>query len=198
MTNTTCSRAECGSPIFTRDVCVRHYHQMRRAGDLKPLPRHSVKDIDKDALTGVCAICGPVELSTRERNGRRQYECLIARRIGRRTRNPQQPDPEGSRRRRLWRMFKLTEADFEQMISDQDGRCAICGTTNAGPKKQWAIDHDHDCCPEPARSCGKCIRGLLCFHCNSGLGMFRDNPQSLANAIDYLSRTSSHSRKGAK
>ena len=40
------------------------------------------------------------------------------------------------------------------------------GNRNAG----WpCIDHDHSCCPE-SRSCGQCIRGVICSGCNTMLG----------------------------
>jgi hypothetical protein len=32
------------------------------------------------------------------------------------------------------------------------------------------------------------VRGILCDHCNRGLGFFRDNPQSLATASTYVQK----------
>ena len=36
------------------------------------------------------------------------------------------------------------------------------------------------------RSCGKCIRGLLCKSCNHALGYMKDNPDVLRAAADYV------------
>ncbi|WP_430381362.1 endonuclease domain-containing protein [Streptomyces arenae] len=36
-------------------------------------------------------------------------------------------------------------------------------------------------------SCGKCIRGLLCLHCNSAPGYVRDSVEMCHRMADYLS-----------
>lgn len=89
----------------------------------------------------------------------------------------------------------LTEERYHAMLAAQGGRCAICGIDAPGPRPwtRWAIDHDHQCCDFQAgygkqRWCGRCIRGLLCSACNTGLGNFRDDPQLLEAAIGYLRR----------
>ena len=68
--------------------------------------------------------------------------------------------------------YGLTEAQYNQMFEDQGNACAICREPFQG--QRVCIDHDHACCPVPAsghtRSCGKCIRGLLCVRCNTWLG----------------------------
>lgn len=83
------------------------------------------------------------------------------------------------------RRFSLTQEQYDSMLEDQDGRCAICG--RAETDKAWAIDHDHSCCPGQS-SCGECVRGLLCSNCNTALGLFGDNVESMKRAIDYLSK----------
>ena len=67
------------------------------------------------------------------------------------------------------------------MHKEQDYKCLICKET----VERLFVDHDHSCC-QGVYSCGKCIRGLLCTHCNRGLGAFRDNIEYLKAAIDYL------------
>lgn len=42
--------------------------------------------------------------------------------------------------------------------------CAVCGS-----KEDLCIDHDHKCC-SGMRSCGKCVRGVLCRNHNLAEG----------------------------
>lgn len=82
--------------------------------------------------------------------------------------------------RRLF--FRMSPEHFEQMLRLQDNRCACCEVEFVETPH---VDHDHACCAG-AKTCGKCIRGLLCRRCNCGLGSFRDNPDLLGKALAYL------------
>lgn len=84
----------------------------------------------------------------------------------------------------------MTLEEFDLMLSSQGGACAICGGTET---VKWCVDHDHGCCPTPLRgesgsrkTCGKCIRGILCDACNVGIAKFNDDPAIMAAAIQYL------------
>ena len=57
--------------------------------------------------------------------------------------------------------------------------CDICKTDveKAGHRKSLAIDHDHQT--------GK-IRGLLCMHCNTALGLLKDDIGTFESAAAYL------------
>ncbi len=69
--------------------------------------------------------------------------------------------------------YGLTPETFQQMLEAQGYACAICREPFE-EDQLIHIDHDHACCPVPARgrtrSCGKCVRGLLCVRCNTWLG----------------------------
>ncbi len=77
--------------------------------------------------------------------------------------------------------YGITLEQWETMLISQGGRCGIC----PDPLYKPHIDHDHACCPGQ-KSCGKCIRGLLCHTCNPGIGYLKDSIPVLQSAIQYL------------
>jgi hypothetical protein len=66
-----------------------------------------------------------------------------------------------------------------QVLLDMLGNaCKICGATEANKKGyKLHIDHDHET---------GTIRGKLCNGCNSGIGYFKESPELLRKAADYL------------
>lgn len=91
------------------------------------------------------------------------------------------------RRKKEWLKYNynMTPEDYDKLLSSQNGVCAICQKI-CKSGKGLAIDHNHSCCPS-GKSCGKCIRGLLCSNCNRALGMFQESIDILNRAIRYLS-----------
>jgi len=78
----------------------------------------------------------------------------------------------------LKRMYDINQDDYNQMLTEQNDCCAICGTTEPGAKQTYfMVDHCHDT--------GK-VRGLLCKSCNIALGEFNDDPSILEKAVLYL------------
>lgn len=90
------------------------------------------------------------------------------------------------RKYRLAEHYGMTVEDYDRLLVKQSGKCAICDTPPADDGV-LRVDHDHRCCPGD-KTCGKCVRGLLCDRCNRGLGYFRDDKQSLRTAIAYIER----------
>jgi hypothetical protein len=69
-------------------------------------------------------------------------------------------------------------AIIAKMRADQENKCKICGIPEEkAPRGRLAVDHCHET--------GQ-LRGLLCNNCNVGLGQFKDNPNLLTAAIEYL------------
>jgi hypothetical protein len=86
--------------------------------------------------------------------------------------------------RRLGR-YGVTLEWFGSIWHEQEG---LCGNKACGrPLTDTVhVDHDHRCCDAESRSCGRCVRGLLCVRCNTGLGI--EDPTILRGKADYLER----------
>lgn len=74
------------------------------------------------------------------------------------------------------RQYGLEWDEYQQMVEEQDGNCAICGQKDPD-RPRLSIDHDH--------YSGR-VRGLLCFPCNTGIGKLQDNYDLVQRAADYL------------
>lgn len=89
-----------------------------------------------------------------------------------------------ARKSHLKNTFNMTLEGFSKLFAKQHKCCAGCGSKHHRGNG-WNIDHDHACCPGK-KSCGKCIRGILCAQCNKALGMLRDNVKTLLRLARYL------------
>lgn len=89
---------------------------------------------------------------------------------------------------KLKSLYGITLEQYELLLRLQEGSCAICNTPPE-PGKNLVVDHDHACCPG-GRSCGRCLRGLLCHSCNLSIGTMRDSTLLMLSAIDYIEQGS--------
>lgn len=75
--------------------------------------------------------------------------------------------------RTLWTDYGLTTKQYHEMVIKQSGLCGICEDQLSDPH----VDHCHTT---------GVVRGLLCHHCNTLLGLARDNILVLTKAVNYL------------
>lgn len=77
--------------------------------------------------------------------------------------------------------FGISLEKYQQMLSEQNNVCAICGQPELAKRNgkiRWlAVDHCHDT---------KRVRGLLCGSCNPMIGYAKDRVEILERAIKYL------------
>lgn len=91
------------------------------------------------------------------------------------------------RARMLEREYGITQADYDRILAEQGGGCALCGATTVRhenlkkPRGEVSLHVDHD------HKTGK-VRGILCGPCNHALGKLNDDPELLRKAADYIER----------
>jgi Recombination endonuclease VII len=90
-------------------------------------------------------------------------------------------DPEKAAASRRKKKYGITEVFYETLLLAQGNRCAICKVELTGEdySRTSCVDHDHKT---------GVVRGILCPHCNQGLGNFRDSVMFLHEAANYLTR----------
>lgn len=76
----------------------------------------------------------------------------------------------------------MTLERYEEMLAEQGGGCAICRRPPG--RTRLHVDHDHRCCPGK-KSCGECVRGLLCWYCNRSLAVLENDSEIYRRMRDY-------------
>lgn len=185
-----CAIDDCKGEVFSREWCVKHYTRWLRHGD--PLKVTRTPPMTADATDKNCPRCHtikPIGEFGRRSGGAPKGYCMACEAT---YQSSHAATPEGREMRRLARSkwndgnhgyflmyrYGITIDDYERMLDEQGGRCAICATDVPGSRnKVWSVDHCH--------TINK-VRGLLCAHCNWGLGHFKDDPDRLRAAASYL------------
>lgn len=84
------------------------------------------------------------------------------------------------RERHLMAKYGITHADYEEMLAQQENKCAICGIEEKYCENQrLAVDHNHET--------GQ-VRALLCKKCNQAIGLLQDSASFAWNAYKYLEK----------
>jgi len=83
------------------------------------------------------------------------------------------------RKFRLKTKYNISIEEYEEMLVNQNNSCAICKTTKPKGRSStyFAVDHCH--------KTGK-VRSLLCYNCNSSLGLLSENIETLKEMIKYI------------
>jgi Recombination endonuclease VII len=194
-----CSVDGCTNYARLKGMCEKHYHRMRRHGTTDDPALKADAECSVEGCTefvrarGLCNLHlqrwyrtgstdpGPIDpfrrctkcdrLLPREQfpNVKRKVceDCF-----------PLYQQEQRAKQMKSQRNKKGVRTTVAALLAAQENRCAICGSQGEnGVRKGLVLDHDH---------ATGCIRGMLCLQCNSGLGQFRDSPELLAAAIQYL------------
>lgn len=155
----------------------------RRCGRRQDATEFYRRASEKDGLSLVCRTCVKKRATDRLNPSKR-----TAREIEYDKERHQaiRSDPvlqERQRDLRMRRFYGISAAQYDEMLLEQGGVCKVCERFPA--KRALAVDHDHSCCPG-SRSCGRCVRGLLCGSCNLVLGHVKDSAERLRRLAAYV------------
>jgi len=78
----------------------------------------------------------------------------------------------------LQKQYGITLKQYNELLENQNRRCAICGKHRRDSKLNFDVDHDHK---------SGIVRGLLCRYCNSYIMKhLRDNRVIAEGLVRYL------------
>jgi hypothetical protein len=147
-------------PVCAQEKPVTDYYRQARAGDGLAYSCKQCEAIRKHAYY----------LTHREADAQRRRAWHLA--------HPERVR-EYRRRHELRRRYGITPEEYDRLLSEQRGLCALCGRAGNPDVALHPLDVDHD------HTTGH-VRGLLCTTCNTGLGMLGDTPEAIQRALAYV------------
>lgn len=167
VSNTVCAYEDCCNTSRVLGYCQKHFDYLKSKGNEPKSPKMKEKDKYNSDGHRLCILC-KFHLSTDKfsfnNNGRLYPRCIKC--------------------TTLYRSYKISYRDYLEILESQGGVCKICGKEPEG-SYSLVVDHDHSCCPFQD-TCGKCIRGLLCGKCNTGIGCLDESKEIILSALRYL------------
>jgi hypothetical protein len=183
MSNIICSVPFCKNPKHPRvSKCYIHMWENRKFPAFKEvLPFWAVRNCQVHGYL----ISSKCYIKSTHKN-KHSYQCIKCANIKARKKyipkkryDKHLKNYDSTRNRHLIKTYGITTEDYERLLSKQNGCCAICLSTNKGRKdKYFNVDHCHNS--------GK-VRGLLCWKCNTAIGLLGDTEESLQKVLCYLS-----------
>lgn len=140
----------------------------------------------KDGLTSYCKSCLK---QYREQHKAQRHKVIQRWRIANKDKMRQyraNTAVKNGERTKKWReknllrvRYGITNEIWGAMFDSQNGCCAVCSAHASQLSRGLAVDHCH--------TSGR-FRGLLCHMCNQAIGLFKDSPERLTKACEYLRR----------
>lgn len=120
------------------------------------------------------------EVKAREKEKRQRPEAKARMAAWSKLHNQDPKVKERTRKNMLIREYGLTMVEYQELLSRQNGQCAICRTSDwGGSHGTSCIDHDHKT---------GVVRGILCHSCNVTLGLIKDNKEVAMNIVAYIEK----------
>ncbi|NKX56269.1 endonuclease domain-containing protein [Arthrobacter mobilis] len=173
---TPCRFPDCGRPAKAHGLCSAHDAQSRSGdGTLKPCVvrrperRSTFYRVDGLKECGMCLRLLPEEefQDSKHFKDAKMWHCRRC-----------------AADFHLRRTFGITIDRYEEMLAEQGGVCARCKQPETNGKR-LSVDHNRKCCPT-YKSCGRCVRRLLCHRCNWIVGRAEESAELLRNLAAYI------------
>lgn len=171
-----CIASGCSRVKIARNLCTKHYQQKYSIGEVYPegYPVRARKVLRRDSNGRKrCPRCETWKDEGDFYGGRATQDTLSS--------TCKQCHSE----RMISYTYNLSMEELQGLLLAQGSSCGVCDTPLVSGK--YVVDHDHDCCPG-SKTCGRCIRGILCSPCNLQLGVMGDTKDKIMENVERFLR----------